>query len=368
MKYNWQQNDWPGFNYDLSGIEDHLLLFAEKTGHISGMLKALPDATQTEAIIEMMVAEAVKTSEIEGEYLSRRDVMSSIKNKLGLNSESIPVSDKRAAGAGLLMIRVRETYHKALSKEQLFSWHKLLLSSSAVKVGQWRDHQEPMQVISGTIGKEKVHFEAPPSNMVPEEMDLFIAWFNETGPGGKREIKNAPVRSAVAHLYFESIHPFEDGNGRIGRAIAEKALSQTMGRPVLLSLSKAIESNKATYYEALKVAQQSNEITSWISYFCDVIFKAQINTEEQIDFVLRKSKFFDRYRDVLNERHIKVISRMLEEGPDGFKGGMNATKYESLTKVSKATATRDLQYLLEKRVFTLMETGRGRNTKYRVNI
>ncbi|MDB5112469.1 MAG: cell filamentation protein Fic [Mucilaginibacter sp.] len=368
MTYNWQREEWPDFTYNISEIEEKLYQFSEKTGLISGILKALPADTQMEAIIDIMVAEAIKTSEIEGEYLSRKDVMSSIRSRLGL-IEKHHTSDKKAKGIGELMVDVRNTYKKKLTREQLFSWHTMLLGSETkMKVGAWRDHPEPMEVVSGALGKEKVHYEAPPSERVPEEMDRFITWFNESGPGGKNEIKKAPIRSAIAHLYFESIHPFEDGNGRIGRAIAEKALSQGINRPVLLSLSKTIEAEKNNYYNALENAQRSIEITTWLSYFVDVILDAQQDTEDQIDFVLKKTMFFDRFRDKFSERQLKVIKRMLEEGPKGFVGGINASKYGTLTKVSKATATRDLQDLLAiKAIIPLGESG-GRSTRYGLNL
>lgn len=368
MTYNWQREEWPDFTFSIGEIEEKLYLFTEKTGLISGILKALPSDTQMEAIIDIMVAEAIKTSEIEGEYLSRKDVMSSIRNGLGL-VEKHQTSDKKAKGIGDLMVDVRNTYKKKLTKEQLFSWHTMLLGTETkMKVGAWRDHPEPMQVVSGALGKEKVHYEAPPSERVPEEMDRFIIWFNESGPGGKNEIKKAPIRSAIAHLYFESIHPFEDGNGRIGRAIAEKALSQGIGRPVLLSLSKTIEAKKSNYYNALENAQRSIEITKWLKYFVDVILDAQQETEDEIDFVLKKTMFFDRFRDRLSERQLKVIRRMLEEGPKGFVGGINASKYGTLTKISKATATRDLQDLLAMgAIIPLGESG-GRSTRYQLNL
>ena len=169
-------------------------------------------------------------------------------------------------------------------------------------------------------------------------------------------------------MYFETIHPFEDGNGRIGRAIAEKALSQTIGRPVVLSLSSTIEANKKNYYEALEKAQQSNEITRWVEYFVRISLAAQTEAEEQIDFTLKKTRFFDRYKDQLNERQLTVIKRMLEEGPKGFEGGMNARKYIGITKTSKATATRDMQQLMEIGAFILSGKAGGRSTSYRVSI
>lgn len=369
MKYNWQQPDWPNFKYNLKDkdIEDVLFTFAERAGRVGGLLEGLPEGTQTETMIDMMVAEAIKTSEIEGEYLSRQDVMSSIRNNLGLGQKTPQSHDKRAEGVAELMIDARNSFAEDLTKEKLFTWHCMVMKGSKrIKAGEWRTHKEPMRVISGPIGKEKVHFEAPPSSQVPKEMKGFIRWFNETSPGGKNEIKKPVVRSAIAHLYFETIHPFEDGNGRIGRSLSEKALSQGIGRPVIMSLSKTIEANKKDYYDALKEGQQSNEITSWIAYFANVVLTAQIQAEEEINFTLRKAKFFDRFQSQLNARQLKVIKRMLEEGPKGFKGGMSPKKYIAITQTSKATATRDLQDLVGKRI--LIPYGAGRSTGYEINI
>ena len=369
IQYNWQRKDWPSFTYTLEGIDDILFPLAEKIGKVTGILNALPNDIQSEAIIDMMVSEAIKTSEIEGEYLSRKDVLSSIKKNFGLVSHPEYIQDRKAEGIGKLMIDVHNTYKDELTKEKLFAWHRTLLpESNGIEVGQWRTHEEPMQIVSGAMGKQKIHYEAPPSNRVPHEMDQFIKWFNDTGPGGTKEIKKAPVRSAIAHLYFETIHPFEDGNGRIGRAIAEKAMAQGIGRPVLMSLSQAIEANRKAYYKALENAQGSNEITEWIHYFVRTILTAQTEAEEQIHFTLRKVKYFDRFRDRLSERQMKVIKRMLDEGPAGFEGGMNAGKYGSLTKVSKATATRDLQELLELGAFIPFGETRGRSTRYTINL
>lgn len=367
MRYNWQRPDWPNFTYELKGpSEKNLFAFAERVGRVSGLLEGLSEGAQTETIIEMMVSEAIKTSEIEGELLSRRDVMSSIRNNLGLATPKEQVSDKRAEGAAALMLAVRNHYAKPLTEEMLFEWHETLMQGSKIKKGAWRTHEEPMQIISGPIGKEKVHFQAPPSKAVPKEMKAFIKWFNDTAPGGKKEIDRSPVRSALAHLYFETIHPFEDGNGRIGRAISEKALSQGIGRPILLSLSVAIEANRKAYYESLNAAQWQIDATAWIEYFVKTCLEAQVQAEDQINFTLKKTKFFDRFKEKLNERQLKVIRRMLEEGPGGFKGGMSAKKYITLTKTSKATATRDLQELVE--LGALVPEGGGRSTRYRINI
>jgi Fic family protein len=367
MKYNWELPDWPNFSYTLKKVEGMLYAFALETGEVSGILKALPDDVQQEALLQTMISEAIKTSEIEGEFLSRQDVVSSIKNNLGLTAVPEIVHDQKAAGIGKLMIDIRNSFKEELTKEKLWEWHILLLGSvKDINTGQWRTGDEPMQVISGSIGREKIHFQAPPSTVVPHEMKAFIDWFNTTASGGKQEISSAPVRAAIAHLYFESIHPFEDGNGRIGRAIAEKALSQTLGRPVMLSLSKSIEANKSDYYKALETAQRDNEISEWLEYFVSTALTAQREAKSLVNFTLIRTKFFDQYAGRLNERQLKAVHKMLDAGFGGFKGGMTAKKYISITRTSKATATRDLQELAEMGV--LLAAGAGRSVSYDLNL
>ena len=363
MVYNWELQDWPDFQYSLLDIEPLLYAFTFEAGEVSGTLKSLPQDIQQESMLEVMISEAIKTSEIEGEFLSRHDVMSSIRNNLGINKIPEHVKDQKSQGAGQLMVDIRNSYQDNLTCEKLWEWHKMLLSSSLkIRAGQWRTGNEPMQIISGSIGKEKIHFQAPPSEQVPDEMDRFILWFNETAPDGKNAMNSAPVRAAIAHLYFESIHPFEDGNGRIGRAIAEKTLSQTLGRPVVMSLSRTVEADKKSYYTALQQAQTSNEITGWVRYFVEVVLKSQRDSRQQIEFTLQKIRFFDLYGSQLNDRQAKVIHRMLESGISGFEGGMSAKKYMSICKTSKATATRDLQTLHEMGI--MKAQGRGRSVRY----
>lgn len=366
MTYNWQQKDWTKFSYDINKLEDKLYSFAEKSGRISGILKAMTREDHVQTMINILVTEAIKTSEIEGEYLSRIDVLSSIRNNLGLNTNPEYIKDKNAEGMATLITDVQNSYAEKLTKEKLFDWHKLIFpTASNINVGRWRTHDNPMQVVSGRIDKPVVHFEAPPSNQVPFEMDNFITWFNETAPNGSKMIKHAAIRSAISHLYFETIHPFEDGNGRIGRSIAEKALSQTVGYPLLLSLSATIEANKKAYYNALKEGQSSNEITAWIEYFIDVILKAHDESESLIDFTLKKVKLFDQFENQLNNRQLKAVKRMLSEGPKGFEGGMTAKKYMRLNQTSKPTATRDLQKMVELNIFKV--EGDGRSTAYHIN-
>ena len=365
--YNWQQKNWTKFSYNLAMQSASLKTFSEESAYMAGMFEIMPDDAQTETILQVMLAEAIKTSAIEGEVLSRPDVLSSIRNKMGLDNKAGKIKDQRAQGIGELIVVVRNSFMAPLTEKMLLNWHFILMKKNKqINAGVWRRNQEPMQVVSGTIGKEKVHFEAPLSKVVPAGMKKFIKWFNDTAPGGKSEIREAPVRAAIVHLYFESIHPFDDGNGRIGRALAEKALAQTSGRHLLLSLSQIIESNKKTYYKALEKAQRNNEITEWINYFINVIIEAQHRAKKLIAFTLKKMSFFDRHQDHLNEREIKVIKRMLDEGPEGFAGGMTAKKYMAITKTSKATATRDLQHLTDLKIF--IPAGGGRNVHYSFDV
>jgi len=363
MKYNWQLPDWPGFRYELAEIEGSLLDFVDRAGLVSGSVQALPESEQNNAIADQMIVEALKTSEIEGEVLSRPDVASSIRNGLGLNSPHHPVRDRASAGAAELMLAVRSNWGGDLSDAVLLDWHRALMQgANNVTVGKWRSHVEPMQVVELTLGEPNVLYEAPPSAIVPAEMKGFVEWFNAS----RGQIRHAPIRAGLAHLYFESVHPFEDGNGRIGRALAEKALFQGMGRPLLLSLSQAIEADKSSYYASLQRAQCSNEVTDWLRYFVKMLLRALDDAQSRIEFVLKKTAFFDRYREALSERQLKVVRRMLDAGPSGFEGGVNASKYQRLTGVSKPTATRDLQELMQQGV--LSSIGGGRSTRYELNL
>lgn len=359
MKYNWQQNDWCAFTYQLDKVEPLFYQFTQNLGCVNALLGTFSEEHQTEAIVEMMVSEAIKTSEIEGEFLSRIDVLSSIKNNLKLHPP-IFVKDKRAAGIGELLVHIRNTYQNPLTEATLLNWHKILMTGDTrINVGKWRSSSEPMQIISGHFGNIQVHFEAPPSERVPQEMQQFIKWYNE--PLDENPIKNTILKAAIAHLYFESIHPFEDGNGRIGRALSEKALFQGIGKPLLLSLSTTIETERQAYYAALQRGQSSNEITDWIFYFTNIIVKAQNAAEEKIRHTLHKMKFFDKFDEQLNDRQRKVILKMLATNQP-FKGGMRTKKYIAITKTSKATATRDLQDLVQKGIF--QKSGDGRSVRY----
>ena len=217
-----------------------------------------------------------------------------------------------------------------------------------------------MQVVSGAIYSPKIHFEAPPSDQMQPQMDAFLKWFNQS------QSLPALTRSGIAHLHFVSVHPFEDGNGRIGRAIAEKAIAQNIGQPSLTALVTQIEKGRHTYYDALEAANKQNKITDWLLYFGRVILDAQKITETHIQFLIDKAKLYDRLRGKLNERQEKAVARMFREGPDGFKGGLSSDNYVAITQTSTATATRDLRELVERGALT--RTGKLKGTRYWLNL
>ncbi len=266
-----------------------------------------------------------------------------------------------------MVVDLYRTFNKPLSHGQLFAWHKMLVKGrrDLNNPGAYRTHEAPMQVVSGPVHRPKVHFEAPSSKALHREMTQFIKWFNDTAPDGKNPLP-ALARGGIAHLYFVCTHPFEDGNGRIGRAVAEKVLSQCLGQPTLIALSYAIQDRKKAYYESLENNNRNNEITDWLVYFSNTTLEAQGYTQKLVDFLIEKSRLYEKLRGRMNERQEKVIARMYREGPEGFKGGLSAEKYLSIGKTSRATATRDLQDLVEKGA--LLRTGERKYTRYWLNI
>ena len=366
MRWNWQQSGWPAFGYDSAVLEPLERQFLLRSGEFIGACKHIGSDDKDLLKIELLSDEAVKTSEIEGEILNRASVQSSIIHQFGLGPDKprIPPAER---GMAEMMVDLYRTFASPLTGKAMFRWHAMLLTGNRdiAVIGGYRRQGAPMQVVSGPLHKRKVHFEAPPSDRVPEEMKAFVAWFNDTAPKGKQPLA-ALTRAGIAHLYFVCIHPFEDGNGRIGRAIAEKVLAQNLGQPSLIALAYTIERKRKNYYAALERNNKTNEITDWLTYFANTILEAQANTIKRLDFYLAKAKFYERMRGQLNERQEKVIARMFREGIDGFKGGLSAENYISITRASRATATRDLQDLVAKGA--LARTGERRHTRYHLDL
>lgn len=363
--YNWEHENWANFLYNEDVISGFAMQFAKLTGMALGVFNTLDSNKQQNEIIGLMISEALKTSAIEGEMLSREDLMSSIRMHLGLYLTVKNVKNKRAENIALLMIEVRNNFAEKLSEKTIKEWHKILFSGSKyINAGKYRKGTEAMQIISGTYGREIVHYQAPPSERVPQEMKQFVKWYNAFQTNGN--IQKAIIKTAISHLYFESIHPFEDGNGRIGRALIEKCLAETLNRQIILSISTAIESEKKKYYTELNRASKTLEIDNWLVYFAKLLITAQQNAIDVINLSIKKTRFFDTYEKELNKRQVKVLKKMFDKNADKFEGGMTVRKYISIAKTSKATATRDLQELT--RLEILIQQGRGRSTFYILKI
>lgn len=366
MPWNWQQPDWPNFAWDKGHLAVAEQQFLIGGGVLVGTVKHLEREDRDQLTIEAMSKEAVTTSEIEGEILDRASIQSSLRRQLGLAADSRRV---RLAEQGIaeMMVDLYRSFSAPLSNDVLFTWQRMLMSGrrDLKDVGRYRTVREPMQVVSGPVHEPKVHFEAPPSKRVPSEMTRFIDWFGRTAPGAERPLP-ALTRAGTAHLYFESIHPFEDGNGRIGRAIAEKSLAQSLGQPTLTALAATVLARRKSYYEALEAANKKNEITAWLAWFAGTAVEAQRRTIALVEFLIGKAKLLDRLTGQVNDRQQKALLRMFREGPEGFRGGLSAGNYITITGASPATATRDLVDLIAKRA--LVRAGEHRHARYHLGI
>jgi Fic family protein len=366
MTWNWQKPDWPNFRWEAARIAASDEKFLLGAGVGLGAAKHLGAEERNQLIVEAMSGEALTTSEIEGEILNRDSVQSSIHRQLGLTADQrrIPPAEQ---GIAEMMVDLYRSTAEPVSEEMLFRWHQMLTLGrrDLIDISRFRTSAEPMQMVSGAMGAEKVHFEAPPSSRVPAEMSRFIAWFNRTGPQGKEPLP-AITRAGIAHLYFESIHPFEDGNGRIGRALAEKVLAQSFNQPAMTGLATAILAHQKSYYEALERNNKGNEITEWLAWFGKIAIEAQHRIITQVEFLIGKTKLLDRLRGKINGRQQKALLRMLMEGPEGFKGGLSAGNYATITGTTPATTTRDLTDLVEKGA--LVRTGERKHARYTLKL
>mgnify|MGYP002725580943 CR=1 FL=1 len=374
MAYNqamwiWQTSDWPNYQYDTTRFKDRIDLFRLKSERLLGRIEALPDNSQTDALVDLMLSEAITTSAIEGENLDRDSVRSSLLSLIGVESESVS-HDNKAVGAATLMVDVRKNWNQPLTDELLGQWQSCVIADSPMSLimrGAYRNSVEPMQIVSGAMGRMRIHYEAPPSEQVPEEMRRFLDWYNATSPLTGDNSLPGPIRAGIAHVWFENIHPFDDGNGRVGRAIADHALSQSLGYPTMACLATAIEANKKEYYAQLEtIGRGQLELSGWLDFFTNEISRAQGIAKEEVDFVLAKTRYYDRFGDQLNERQKKVIARIYAEGRKGFEGGLSTKNYETIAKCPTRTASRDLADLMEKGA--LVRHGGGRSTRYELAI
>lgn len=366
MRWIWRQSDWPDFHYDKRMLEDRDIAFRINSERLTGRFEALPMAYQEDATIDLMLSEAIKTSAIEGEDLDRESVRSSLFSLI--TTDTLPkTSDQKAAGAASLLVDVRKNWQAHLTHELLGTWQSMAVPEqryTSIVRGAYRNDPSPMQIVSGPYGREKVHYEAPPAVRVPDEMTRLLGWYNQSSPlNGDQKIPGI-ARAGIAHLWFEVIHPFDDGNGRVGRAIADHALSQYLGYPTTACLATAMEADKKSYYLQLeKASRGSLDVNGWLDYFSDTVNEAQEIAREEVDFVLAKTRFYETYGDQLNDRQAMMVSRVFAEGRKGFEGGITTRKYEAITKCPNRTASRDLADLVSKGVIIPLPGG-GRTTRY----
>lgn len=361
MRWNWQLPEWPQFNYNPSHIIPQERRFFLGLGSAFAFLKNIGKQEYNQFAVEILSDEGMESSRIEGEILDRESLQSSIKQHFGLKAKRAVSPDKESRIAQLLC-SVYESYDKPLTHEMLWQWHYSLFHGQPDidDCGKYRTHPEPMRIVASRYGSQKIFFEAPPSDNVPHEMEGFINWFNSTTSA------SVLARAAIAHVYFESIHPFEDGNGRIGRLLVEKVLSQQVGRPVLIAISRVFEQRKKEYYAALERCNQTLEVGHWLEFFADAALQAQQESISLLRFLIDKTKVLTGVAGQINTRQEKALLRMFAEGPNGFKGGLSAENYIAITKASRATATRDLADLVQKG--TLTRTGELRHTRYWLNL
>lgn len=358
MSWNWQKKHWPNFIYDTGQLECLEREYARLLGTVTGMMKHCNEGEKDQLVVKLLSTEGVKTAEIEGELLDRDSVQSSIRRKLGLSTVRRNVQPAEA-GMAEMMVAVYQEYASPLTKRELDSWNAALMQGRVDLecIGTYRTHKDPMQIISGGMGHETMHFEAPPSKDIPGLMTEFIRWFNESS-------KTLPplTRAGITHLYAVSIHPYEDGNGRMARALAEKALSQSIGVSALSGLSRQIATKKSLYYDALERNNQDLEITDWLLYFGRTLIAAKQYILASVERVLQKAALYSKFSKELNERQKKTIYRLFDAEPEGFVGGLSAGKYITITKAPRATATRDLKKLVDLGI--LRKTGERRHARY----
>ena len=371
----WQRPGWPNFSYDYQSLANDLSEAHYKFGAISGLALGIDQAGSQEIAVDVMTSETLATAAIEGEQLSMDAVRSSVMRRMGVPSSG--PRDRDVDGLVAVLSDATASYADPLTEDRLCRWHSSLFPGGTsglmrIAVGRYRENEEPMQIVSGAIGHEVVHYEAPPSSHVSRDMQFFLSWFEATKPGreakGGQEIDGL-VRAAMAHLWFESIHPFEDGNGRIGRAIVDLALAQMLQQPVrFVSISCRLEAVRDDYYDQLNSAQRGAlDVTPWIKWFARQSVDACEFAQSAFNQAIEKRRYWHSHRAAdLNDRQRKVLQRLLDAGNGGFVGGLNAEKYMTMTSASKATATRDLSALVAGgQVWT---TGQGKGLRYHVNV
>jgi Fic family protein len=361
--YVWQDATWPSWRFDAAALASPLAAVHRAQGHLLGRMAEFGAAQRDEASVRTFTADVLKTSEIEGEQLDPDTVRSSVARRLGVDVGGLAAVDRHVDGVVDMVLDATRNYSTALSRERLCGWHAALFPTGrsglhAIRVGDWRDdHAGPMQVVSGRYGRERVHYEAPPATQVDAEMQAFLQWFNDD-----TATDDAVIRAGLAHLWCVTIHPFDDGNGRIARAVGDMALARAeRSSQRYYSLSAQIQSDRKNYYELLERTQKGSlDVTEWLQWFLNCLLKAVEQAELVLSEVLAKARFWQRWAATsLNERQIKLLNLLL----DGLDGNLTTGKWAKIAQCSPDTALRDITALLDLQVLKKSEAG-GRSTSY----
>jgi Fic family protein len=361
-RYIYECKDWPRFHWNRERISALLVDVRHRQGRLIGRMEGLGFQLRAEAVLHSLTEEVLKSSEIEGENLDRDQVRSSIARRLGIDIGGLTPADRDVEGVVEMMLDATQKFDRPLTARRLFDWHAALFPTgrsgmSKIRVGAWRDDRNgPMQVISGPIGREHIHYEAPPAARLRDEIKSFLDWFE------KDASDDLVLRAGVAHLWFVTIHPFEDGNGRIARAIADMVLARSERSPQrFYSMSAQIRQERKAYYEILETTQKGDlDITRWLEWFLACLGRAFDSAEMILAAVLLKARFWERFAAVsFNDRQRKIVNRML----NGFEGKLTSSKWAKLARTSQDTALRDIEDLVGKRVLAKEAAG-GRSTSY----
>jgi Fic family protein len=364
--YIWERPEWPHLRWQDAQLLEPLAAARLKQGRLLGGMARIGFDLQLEAQLDALTEDAIKSSEIEGEILDRKSVRSSIARRLGVPEAAVAPPDRRTEGVVEVMLDATQNYAAPLTRERLWAWQAALFPTGysglhRVKTGAWRDDAEgPMQVVSGPIGRQRVHYEAPPAPRVEAEMHAFLEWFN--GPSGVEGL----LRAGLSHLWFVTIHPFEDGNGRIARAIADQALAQSEASGQrFYSVSSQIRTERSDYYDMLERTQKGDvDVTAWLVWFLSCFSRAIDGAVTATTSVLGKADFWQRYaHETFNDRQRTVLNRYL----DGFEGKLTAKKWAAISKVSIPSAQRDINDLVERAILR-RNPGGSKNTSYDIAV
>jgi len=359
-KYIYQYENWTDFTWQNASVSAVLGEVRHLQGKIFGQIHSIGFSSKTEKNLEMLTLDVVKSAEIEGEKLNYDQVRSSIARRLGINTAGLVASPRNVDGVVEMMLDATQNFIKPLTEERLFGWHAALFPtgySGMYKIETAKYRSEAMQIVSGAMGKERVHYEAVPAKDVKAEMDKFLLWLND-----HEVVIDSVLKSAIAHFWFIIIHPFDDGNGRIARAISDMLLARSENSPErFYSLSNQIQQEKNVYYETLKTEQHSEgDITQWLVWFLTCLKHALLETEESMQHILRKAEFWEKYKETpINERQRLMINKLF----DNFLGKLTSSKWAKITKTSSDTALRDIKDLIAKGILK-QAIGGGRNAHY----